>query len=249
MDVLILAGGEAPTDLAQQSNETQRALVRVDGVPMIEQVLVALRGVPGVERIAVVGSERVLDVCGDIVRVEAADKMTQNFARGTKALADGNEILVCTCDIPLVSAQTFTSFIEKARERKLEIAYPVVTRAVSEAQFPGGKRTYAKLGGMELTGGNCVLIPTRVAPNVINLLETAYNARKNPLALSKMLGARLVWKFATKKLTVADVEQQACRVLDCRVGAIEMSDATIAFDVDKLSHWHDAENYLHARNL
>ena len=253
MDVLILAGGDAPPDLSQATDETARALIRVNEKAMIVQVLDALRGVPDVERIAVVGSDRVLDVCGEVVpnlvRVEAADKMTQNFARGTQALVDGREILVCTCDIPLVSSQTFTSFIEKSRGRNLEIAYPVVTRAVSEAQFPGGKRTYAKLNGVEVTGGNCVLIPTRVAPNVIQLLETAYNARKNPLALSKMLGAPLVWKFVTKKLTIADVEQQACRVLDCRVGAVEMKDATIAFDVDKLSHWHDAETYLHENTL
>lgn len=253
MDVLILAGGDAPDDLAQHNNETERALICVGDVPMVIRVLVALRDVPNIERVAVVGSNRVLDECRevvpDLVRVEAAEKMTQNFARGTKALEGGNEILVCTCDIPLVTSQTFTAFITKARDRNLEIAYPIVTRAVCENEFPDGARTYAKLGGVELTGGNCVLVPTRIAPNVVQLLETAYNARKNPLALSKMLGASLVWKFVTKKLTVSDVEKQASRVLDCRVGAIECDDAAIAFDVDKLNHWQISENYLHARNL
>ena len=253
MDVLILAGGDAPPDLATQTGESERALIRVGERAMILRVLDALRDVPKVERVAVVGSSRVLDVCSafnsDIVRVEAADKMTQNFARGTKALEGGSEILVCTCDIPLVTSQTFNAFLEKARARKLEIAYPIVTRAVCETLFPDGVRTYAKLGGTEVTGGNCVLIPTRVAPNVTTLLETAYNARKNPLALSKMLGAGLVWKFVSKKLTVEDVEAQASRVLDCRVGAVEMSDASVAFDVDKLSHWQSAENYLQQKKL
>lgn len=251
MDVLILAGGDAPPDLATQTGESERALVRVGERAMILRVLDALRDVPQIERVAVVGSSRVLDVCqqfdSQIARVEAADKMTQNFAIGTKTLADGQEILVCTCDIPLVTSQTFNAFLKKARARKLEIAYPIVTRAVCEETFPDGARTYAKLGGTEVTGGNCVLLPTRIAPNVTTLLETAYNARKNPLALSKMLGAGLVWKFVSKKLTVEDVEAQASRVLDVRVGAVQSDDATIAFDVDKLSHWQSAENYLHAK--
>ena len=253
MDILILAGGDAPLDLAQAAGESERALIAVDGAAMVRRVIIAMRGLREVERIAVVGSTRVLDECREIVpnmvRVEAANKMTQNFARGTKALEGGKEILICTCDIPLVTAQTFTSFLEKARVRNLEIAYPIVTRNACETAFPDGARTYSKLGGVEVTGGNCALIPTRIAPNVTDLLETAYNARKNPLALSKMLGPSLVWKFIAKKLTVEDVEQHASRVLDCRVGAVECDDATIAFDVDKLSHWQSAEKYLQARNL
>ena len=251
MDVLILAGGEAPDDLASQTEDNQRALLRVGGVPMVFRVLNALRGIQEIERIAVVGADRVLELCGvldsNLLLVQSGDKMTQNFAIGTKALKSSQEILVCTCDIPLVSSQTFKTFIQKSREKNLEIAYPVVTRAVCEARFPDSARTYAKLGGVELTGGNCVLLPTRIAPNVTTLLETAYNARKNPLALSKMLGASLVWKFVSKKLTVEDVEKQASRVLDCRVGAVELDDATIAFDVDKRSHWQSAEKYLQSK--
>ena len=148
-----------------------------------------------------------------------------------------------------MTAQTFTSFLEKARVRNLEIAYPIVTRNACETAFPDGARTYTKLGGVDVTGVNCALIPTRIAPNVTDLLETAYNARKNPLALSKMLGPGLLWKFFSKKLTIEDVEQHASRVLDCRVGAVECDDATIAFDVDKLSQLQSGEKYLQARNL
>ncbi len=248
MDVLILAGGDCTPELAQASGQNERALIEIGGQAMVVRVLRALRGIREIGRIAVVGSNRVLDICGaidsSIVRVASGDKMTQNFANGVKALHGGHEILVSTCDIPLVSTQTFASFLEKSRARHLEIAYPIVTRQTCEAQFPDGKRTYAKLNSMEVTGGNCVLIPTRTAPNVVQLLETAYNARKNPLALSKMLGANLMWKFATKKLTVPDVEKQASRVLDGRVGAVEMADATIAFDVDKLADWQVAVQYL-----
>jgi CTP:molybdopterin cytidylyltransferase MocA len=172
--------------------------------------------------------------------------MTENFARGLDAFKESRseQVLVTTCDIPLVNAATFEQFVARAQEKKLELAYPVVRRAQSEASFPGGQRTYARLRDGEFTGGNAVLVPLRIANNVHELLNTAYNARKNPLGLAKMLGPGLMLKFVSKRLSIRDVEERASRVLDCRAGAVEMSDAAIAFDVDKPSDWTTARDFL-----
>jgi hypothetical protein len=53
------------------------------------------------------------------------------------------------------------------------------------------------------------------------------------MALAKILGPAFVMKFLSKRLSIAEVELKASRVLDCRAGAVEMQDASIAFDVDK----------------
>lgn len=247
MDALILAGGESSPELLEATSFQERALIEIGARAMILRVLDALRATRGIERIAVVGSHRVLDLCDDILRVPCGDKMTQNFARGVSALQTKDEnaqVLVCTCDIPLVSSQTFDDFLASARDKKLELSYPIVRRSVSEQTFPNGKRTYVRLRDGEFTGGNAVIVPLRIAHNINNLLETAYNARKNPLGLAQMLGPKLMWKFVSKSLSVEDVEKRAIRVLDCHVGAVEMSDATIAFDVDKVSDWRQAVGFL-----
>ncbi len=272
MDALILAGGESSTELFKATGSGERAAIEVGNRAMVVRVLDALRGTAEIERIAVVGSEQILELCGeahpDILRVPAGASMTQNFGRGMNTLKNEGiatlirsgvsgttttsttttstanvQVLVCTCDIPLVMPQTFTDFIEAARQKKLELAYPIVRRSVSEAQFSGGKRTYVKLTDGEYTGGNAVIVPLRLADKVSELLEAAYRARKNPMALAKLLGSNFLWKFLRKKLSVAEVEHAVQRVLDCRVGAVEMKDATIAFDVDKESDWKKAVRY------
>ena len=233
---------------------------------MVVRVLDALRGTAEIERIAVVASEQVLELCAeshpDILRVPAGISMTQNFGRGMNTLKNEGiatlirngasgvattstnvQVLVCTCDIPLVSPQTFTDFLELARQKKLELAYPIVRRSISEARFPTGKRTYVRLTDGEFTGGNAVIVPLRLTDKVGALLEAAYRARKNPLALAKLLGPDFLWKFMRKKLSIAQVENTVHRVLDCHVGAVEMKDATISFDVDKVSDWKQAVRY------
>lgn len=251
MDALILAGGDCSPELAQAAGSEERASIEVGGRAMVIRVLEALRATTGIERVAVVGSERVLDECSvfssDIVRVSAGDKMTQNFARGVGALKQNSpanaQVLVCTCDVPLVSSSTFEQLMQAAARDSLELAYPIVRRSVCQTAFPQGKRTYVQLRDGEFTGGNALVVPLRIVDDINVLLESAYNARKNPLGLAKLLGPSFLWKFVRKQLSIRDVEERAQRVLDCRVGAVQMNDATIAFDVDKVSDWQQAVQY------
>ncbi|HVF84960.1 MAG TPA: nucleotidyltransferase family protein [Abditibacteriaceae bacterium] len=257
MDALILAGGGCSPELAQATGRDERALIEVGERAMVVRVLEVLRATAGIERVAVVGSERVLDKCSafsdHIVRVKSADKMTQNFARGVGALKENSpanaQVLVCTCDIPLVSSGTFEQLMQSATRDHLELAYPIVRRSLCEAAFPGGKRTYVQLRDGEFTGGNALVVPLRIVDNINALLESAYNARKNPLGLAKLLGPNFLWKFVRKQLSIRDVEERARRVLDCRVGAVQMSDPTIAFDVDKVSDWQQAVQYQEKTRL
>ncbi len=270
MNALVLAGGESSPELFAATGCGERALIEIGERACVLRVLDALRAAKGIEKIAVVGSAQVLDVCeegGQIVRVPAGISMTQNFSRGMNALknegiaaliragkdgvsdsANSAQVLVCTCDIPLISAQTFETFIEATTQKKLELSYPIVKKNVSERAFPGGQRTYVKLTNGEFTGGNAVVVPLRLADKVNVLLEAAYKSRKNPLSLAKLLGPKFVWKFVRKSLSIAEVEEAAHRVLDCRVGAVEMTDATISFDVDKVADWKKAAFYLEKIN-
>jgi GTP:adenosylcobinamide-phosphate guanylyltransferase len=239
MDCLILAGGEASPDLVEKTGVTQRALIPFGGAPMICRVLDALRGVDSLENIAVVADDVVLQTLDGVQKIAAQGRMVDNLLRGLESLSS-DEILVCTCDIPLVTAQTFEEFLSGARVKNLEAAYPIVRRAVSEKQFPGGERTYVKLRDGEFTGGNCVLLPRKILPQLREVTDTVYNARKNPLALAKLLGPGFLLRFLTRQLQVAQIEAKAATVLGCRVGAVEMQDASIAFDVDKAAHLETA---------
>lgn len=246
MDALILAGGPAPPDLCTATGCPDRALIPLLDVPMVARVLSALHATPGMEKIAVVGSAETLAAVSGVVPVAAHGRMVDNLQRGL-ATTSSDSVIVCTCDIPLVTGATFEAFVQLATARHLELAYPIVRRAVSEAAYPGGQRTYARLSDGEFTGGNAVIVPRRIIAEVVELIDVAYNARKNPMALAKILGPAFVMKFLSKRLSIAEVELKASRVLNCRAGAVEMQDAAIAFDVDKPGDLDVARRVLEAR--
>jgi GTP:adenosylcobinamide-phosphate guanylyltransferase len=236
MQALILAGGAAPPELAAATNCSERALIEIGGQPMIVRVLEALRGTSQIDEIAVVGAESTLQAARDaqsgVTQIAAAGRMVDNLTRGLQALSSP-AVLVCTCDIPFATPATFDELLRRAAERKLELAYPIVRRATSEAAFPHGERTYAKLLDGEWTGGNAVLIPRHIIGRASALIDAAYNARKNPLALARILGPGFLMKLLSKRLSIAETESKAGQVLGCHAGAVEMQDAAIAFDVDK----------------
>jgi GTP:adenosylcobinamide-phosphate guanylyltransferase len=246
MDALILAGGPAPPELCTATGCPDRALIPLLDQPMVARVLAALRATPGVEKIAVAGSAQTLSAVSGVVPVEAGGRMVDNLQRGLAATSS-ETVIVCTCDIPLVTGATFEAFVHLAKERHLELAYPIVQRTTSEAAFPGGQRTYARLSDGEFTGGNAVIVPRRIVQQVVELIDVAYNARKNPMALAKILGPAFVMKFLSKRLSIAEVELKASRVLGCRAGAVVMTDASIAFDVDKPADLEVARRALSAR--
>lgn len=241
MDILILAGGTASPELFEVAQQSERALIDIGGETLIAPLLRAAHAAFPAARLAIVGSEAVHEaaraVVPEIVPVTPGERMVDNLAAGARAL-QSEQLLVCSCDIPLITAEELREFVTAARAKGLDIAYPVVARTLCEAAFPGGRRTYARLRDGEFTGGNVVLLPRVRVPALIELANAAYGARKNPARLARMLGAALVLKFVMKTLGIADIEARASQVLGCHAGAVQVSRAAIAFDVDKP---HDLE--------
>jgi molybdopterin-guanine dinucleotide biosynthesis protein A len=247
MDALILAGGEAPPELLDRTQEGDRALIEFEGRPLITYVYEALRATPGITRIAVASRPATLRqlerVAPGAIPAEAAATMMDTVLAGLKAL-DAPDVLISTCDIPLVGAATFIELIEKTRARNLEACYPIVKREVCEAQFPEGKRTYGHVKNGAFTAGNAVIVQSHVIEPMMDFFKAAYNARKNPIAMSRLLGFGFLLKALTRQLKVSEAEATMSKLLGCRAGAIEMQDASIAFDVDKIEHYTVAQQAL-----
>jgi molybdopterin-guanine dinucleotide biosynthesis protein A len=233
LDAVILAGGAMPPSLVPVTSVSERALIEIEGQTLLSRVVDSLRETPAVTRIICVATpEALLSLDSDVIGLPAGDKMTQNLLLGARA-AHSERILIVTADAPLVTGQTWTQFLHGATAQSLEAAYPIVRRQAVEAQFPGGKRTYARLKDGVFTGGNAFLLPKDRLEALETVIERAFAARKNPLALARMLGAGFIVRFATRRLTVREIEAKISSLLGCRGGAVVVGDASIAFDVDK----------------
>ena len=250
MDALILAGGKAPDDLQDKAPAGERALLEIEGRTLLSYVYEALRQTPGIERIAVAGSSGTLTVLETVapgaLPAAAAQTMMDTVVSGLKTL-NAPDVLISTCDIPLVTSASFEELISKTRARNLEACYPIVRRALCEAQFPEGKRTYGHVKEGAFTAGNAVIVQSHVIEPMLDFFKASYNARKNPLAMARLFGFGFLMKALTRQLQVGQAEATMSRLLGCRAGAIEMDDAAIAFDIDKLQHYETACKALSKR--
>ncbi|MBV9868518.1 MAG: nucleotidyltransferase family protein [Abitibacteriaceae bacterium] len=252
MDAIILAGGETPPDLAAATNCRDRALIEINGHPMVTYVVDAVQATPDIERIAVVGSEATRELIAtrfpDMVLVADSGSMIGNAQAAMKALGMPLAV-VTTCDIPLVTAGTYHELLAEFKRRNLEAAYAVARRKVCEAAFPTGKRTYAHLTEDDYTAGNAVIVSGAIVDQMAIVFEKFYKARKNPLAMAKLLGFNFLLKAASRRLSVRDAEAKMAELVGCNAGAVEMQDAAIAFDVDKMDDYIVAKRALEQRAL
>lgn len=250
MDAIILAGGESPEDLAAITDCRDRALLPLAGHPMVTYVIDAVRGAPNIERLAVVGSEATRQFVAarypDTILVPDTGNMIGN-ARAAMQVMGMPLAVVTTCDVPLVTAGTYTELLAEFHRRSLEAAYAVATRTTCEAAFPHGKRTYAHLTEDDYTAGNAVIVSGAIVEQMSIVFEQFFKARKNPLAMAKLLGFNFLLKAASRRLSVRDAERKMAELVGCNAGAVEMKDAAIAFDVDKMDDYRVVERTLQQR--
>jgi GTP:adenosylcobinamide-phosphate guanylyltransferase len=255
MDALVLAGGATPPEfldaLPAGERDADRALVRLNGRALVDYTLDALESCARVERVAVCGTPRVCDYLAQtrpqVLAVAAGDRMVENAVRGCAELRKqpnaSRVTLITTSDVPLVQASTYEEFLRgfesggmnaRPGEGPLDASYSIVRREKCEAQFPGGKRTYAKLADGTFTAGNAVIVEGTTIEKLAGLFERFYRVRKNPIGMARILGPRILWGALRRSVTVADLEAHLEVLLDARFGSVDMEDASIAFDVDKI---------------
>ncbi|MBO8141106.1 MAG: NTP transferase domain-containing protein [Firmicutes bacterium] len=236
---LVLAGAPNEGPLRAVSDCAYEALIEVAGRPMVEYVLDALRAAPSVGPIGIVGPVADLKAAvrleGEEL-IEPAGGLLDNVARGAERLTEsGDRLLVVTGDIPLLTPGAVEDFLARCRRRPagLDACYPMVSREVAEAQFPGQTRTYVRLREGLFTGGNCVLLSPEVLLRQRSLFEQAVALRKNPVGMARLLGAGFIVSFLLKRLSAADIERVIRDRLGINGAIIAVPHAEIGFDVDK----------------
>lgn len=234
---VVLGGGEPGDRLAGQAGVEAKALVALDGKPMGAYVLEALRACPEVGRIVYVGPTNVRLRGLYDVAVTSGGRLVDSLALGLgAALGSGpsERLLVLTADIPWITAPGLSAFLTAAPDA--DLVYPAVTEAASVARFPHQQRTYARLREGKLTGGNAVLLTTEAVPRLLPLIDRAFRARKNPLALARMFGADVLIGVLLGRARIATLERRLERISGIRARALVTDDAALAADVDRPAH-------------
>lgn len=245
MHCLILAGGTVgPEDpLYPYTQGRPKALLDMGGRTMLERVVAALHASLFVEDILLVGiPAETLAAAGlafarPVNALPDAGGMVANMLAGAAWFREhrpGAEVVLgCSADIPTLTSQVVDEFIEACRPWDKAVYYNFVTREKLERRFPGSRRTYSKLGGLEVAGGDMVIARIDVAERNRDLLEVLTGARKQPWRIASVVGLRMLIKFLFHRVTIADIEATAGRILGAPVKIILDGPPELAMDADK----------------
>lgn len=245
-DAIILAGGTCPW-LKKLSGTEYRAVAMLDGQPLVSYIIDALLACDAIDKITISGTKKELaplKLPTDVQIVEASGTMLDNTLAAIKATGATRPVLFVTDDVPLLTAQAVTDFLQKVKNQQADVFYPIIPKSACLRAFPSGKRTYVTFKDGIFTGGNILLVNPQIVANCKEVAEQVFAKRKYPWKLCSWLGWSFVLKFLLHRLEVKDVEARASQLLGFRGKAVITEFAEIGMDVDKEADWHLIETCL-----
>ncbi len=237
-NALVLAGRTDTDSLRSFTDASSKALVDINGKPMIHYVLTALRQSGRIGRIVVVGPTQELRNSVAEHQAELLDdgsSIIENIKIGARRLPADERMLIATSDIPLLTAPVVDAFLGLCDARQADLYYPIVEKSVNERKYPLVKRTYVALQEGVFTGGNVFVVEPWIVEPVAPKVENFIANRKNPLALARLLGPVFILKLLLKLLTIPELEAKISSLWGIRGAAVVCPHPEIGIDVDKPS--------------
>ncbi len=246
-DALVLAGGSLKS--ISVKNVFTKGMLEIDGKPMVEYTIDALRDCPEIERVAVIIPSSVSpgEWAKKVDKVLIGDKsLTENTHTGAVYLEPDGLFLVISADVPLITGSAIEKFLKKCRKMEADLYYPIISREEMDRKFPGTKRTYAHLKEGDFTGGNLVLVDSGTFEKNREFFENLYSLRKSPFMLAKVLGFRFVLRFLLGLATISEAEEKLSTLINAK-GITVVSDAEMGIDVDKDADLIYVKEAIHKR--
>jgi len=241
MDVVMTAGGRPlPGDsLYALTQGEYKALLDLNGKPLIQWVLDALNGSEKVGSIVIVGlpPSSMLKSAKPITFMKDQGDLLDNIQAGGLELLRQNpateQFLVVASDVPGATPAMLNWLVDKVQETDHDLYYFVVERSVMEKRYPGSKRTYLRLKDVEVCGGDIHAGRAAVLKDTNPIWKRLIEARKNPLKQAWMLGLGTLFAILFHRLTVAEAERSVSRLVGLNGHVIICPYAELGMDVDK----------------
>jgi len=240
MDALILAGKKETGSLESCHKLSNKALLMINHMPMIEYVVDALKESKEIQNIVVVGPT--VDLAYHINKkvnyiVESTDSIIENISVGLDHFENNDKVMVLTSDIPLITGEIIDRFILKCREYDALLYYPFVEKEIILSKYPQAIRSYAILKEGTFCGGNAAIFSKSIFDNNKELLNHLYQNRKDIKKYITLLGMKFIVKYLFKSLTIKEIENRAAQIVGNPVKGIKIEDPEMMIDLDKLSDY------------
>jgi len=230
---VVAAGGIAPEDLRARGIERIPLMV-AGGETLLNRTCRCLLEGGGCESVVVLAPKEVpLPEHPAIRRGEYSGAIVDDVIRCAWDCASGEKLILSGADMPLLTPEAVAQLVAEGVKHQPQVLYPVVDREVIEACVPGSQRTYLKLRGLVVTGGNIFMVDRNWLVEHADLLTQLFASRKNLLALMSMFGLMFFVRLLLQQADLAYLEQHLGRVVNARVRAALLPWPELAIDLDK----------------
>ncbi len=240
MDAIIVAGGiPGPDDpLYPLTQGRPKALLDLEGQPMLQWVVNAVEAASRVEHAFVVwaGPESGIRLGPRSTFIPDQGGMIANIQAGLQAVQHRNpaatHTLLSSGDIPGITPDMVDWRAQTVEAADADLNYAVVERAVMDRVFPGSRRSFTPLKGIEVCGGDLNGLRVSITSDDA-LWNKLYATRKNALKQASLLGFDLLLLAALRQLTIEDAERRVSRRLGLEARVTICPYAEIGMDIDK----------------
>lgn len=245
--VVVLAGRRGADDpLARAAGAPHRALLDIEGEPMLVRVTRRLLAWPTVARIHVsIDTPDLLASlpyladqrrAGRIEILRSAASPSQSVLEALDAAdVEHGPVLVTTADHALLDDAILGAFLGAAFASDADLNVGLVARRVIVARFPGARRTYLRFRDDGYSGANLFLFKNAGARRAAEFWRRVEHDRKRPWRIARAFGWSTLFWFALRRLSLAEAMQRVSRAVGTRVEAIPLEIAEAAVDVDKIA--------------
>ncbi len=241
----VLAGGRGSDPVARAAGVAHKALAQVGGQPVVTRVVAALRQARLVDDLVVVTAHG--SPVGEVLPpgtpsgVAEGNTLLDSTEAGFAYHGARDQLLVVTCDLPLLTGEAVDHFVAAALNTGAELCYSMVEAKELANIHPGVGRLVVHLKDGDYCGGNAVLIGRGFFEREGARINRAFAGRKSGVQLAAMLGVGFIVRFLRRRLTVDDIVQRGRELLHCEVAAICSPYPEVAFDLDRPEHIAAAE--------
>ena len=241
MDAIVTAGGiPQPGDpLYAYSKGDSKALIDIEGKPMIQWVLDALSESKKVDNVIVIGltAKSGLTCKKPLYYVSNQGRMLANIVAGVNKSIELNKkseyVLGVSSDIPALKSEMVDWLVDTAMETRDDIYYGVCPKEVMEARYPTSHRTYTKLKDIQVCGADINIFHVNQVTEHLDIWEALIGNRKSPLRSAAVIGWDTLFQMFTRQITMQGLVERASQRIGVKGRAIVWSQAEPCMDVDK----------------
>jgi molybdopterin-guanine dinucleotide biosynthesis protein A len=243
---IVLAGERSPGDpLVEHASACCKAMVEIDGTPMILRVLAALDSATHVDKCILSGPMHdqmaaespvtLLIEAGIVDWCEPRPTPSTSAYTAMQRIPDDIPVLVTTADHPLLTAEIVDRFCGQSLSRGVDATVGLAPYGLVKAAFPDMKKTVLRFRDGEYCGCNLFAFLTTEGRRMADYWRRVETQRKNPIKIIRILGWGAVIKYLLGWLTLHGAIETLSRRLHLNLGAVILPYAEAAIDIDSVA--------------